>query len=394
MDKSQNNKVRGYIEFYKHNLENSVIPFWMEHSPDYDYGGTFSCLARNGEVYDTKKYVWLQGRSVWMFSRLYNEYEKNPQFLKVANLGLNFIDEYASDENGRFYFSLTRSGSPYSYRDDIFNMSFCMIAYLEYFRSVGDESYYKKSIELFENARQQIESAGSLNNNGKMIRISLLPNLMVLADMATQLYEFNKADYYLEVMADVSEKINLHYRTSEKIFMENVSPDGSDISEWCEGRFFCPGHSIEVAWFILEMLEYFPDESMQQKMFDVVESSLELGWDKEFGGIYNFLDIEGKPTLLLENDTKLWWPLTETIYALLLIYKKSGDEKWLKWLDAVHNYLLEHFLDKEYGGWFGFCDKYGDLINTSKGSHSKGFFHIPRTLLKSINLFSQAGGDR
>ena len=34
---------------------------------------------RDGSVYDTDKFIWLQGREVWLFSMLYNKVEKRPE---------------------------------------------------------------------------------------------------------------------------------------------------------------------------------------------------------------------------------------------------------------------------------------------------------------------------
>ena len=60
---------------YKDELLDSVLPFWLEHSQDHEYGGYFTCLDREGKVFDTDKFIWLQGREVWMFSMLYNKVE-------------------------------------------------------------------------------------------------------------------------------------------------------------------------------------------------------------------------------------------------------------------------------------------------------------------------------
>ena len=68
---------------YKRELLENCLPFWFEHSQDKEYGGYFSCLNRDGSVYDTDKFIWLQGREVWMFAMLYNNVEKN---LRVARL--------------------------------------------------------------------------------------------------------------------------------------------------------------------------------------------------------------------------------------------------------------------------------------------------------------------
>ena len=59
-------------QIYKSELLDNVIPFWMNHSKDVQFGGYFTCLDRQGNVFDTDKFIWLQGREVWMFSKLYN----------------------------------------------------------------------------------------------------------------------------------------------------------------------------------------------------------------------------------------------------------------------------------------------------------------------------------
>ena len=45
---------------YKDELLNNVLPFWLEHSQDHEFGGYFTCLDREGNVFDTDKFIWLQ----------------------------------------------------------------------------------------------------------------------------------------------------------------------------------------------------------------------------------------------------------------------------------------------------------------------------------------------
>ena len=66
---------------YKDELLDNVLPFWLENSQDHEYGGYFTCLDREGRVFDTDKFIWLQGREVWMFSMLYNKVEKRKEWL-------------------------------------------------------------------------------------------------------------------------------------------------------------------------------------------------------------------------------------------------------------------------------------------------------------------------
>lgn len=72
------------IEQYRSELLENVLPFWLEKSQDHQFGGYFTCLDRAGNIFDTDKFVWLQGRQVWMFSMLYNNVEKREEWLNCA----------------------------------------------------------------------------------------------------------------------------------------------------------------------------------------------------------------------------------------------------------------------------------------------------------------------
>ena len=57
-------------EQYKAELLDRVMPFWMQNSIDHEFGGYYTCIERDGTVYDTDKCIWLQGREVWMLATL------------------------------------------------------------------------------------------------------------------------------------------------------------------------------------------------------------------------------------------------------------------------------------------------------------------------------------
>ncbi len=110
---------------------------------------------------------------------------------------------------------------------------------------------------------------------------------------------------------------------------------------------------------------------------------MELGWDKEFGGLFSFVDIEGKQPAQVEWDMKYWWPHCEAVYAFLLAYDLSGESRYRKWFDLVHDYSWQRFPDKEFGEWFGYLRRDGSVQVDLKGNHFKGPFHIPRFLFKT-----------
>ena len=92
---------------YKDELLNNVLPFWLENSQDHEYGGYFTCLDREGRVFDTDKFIWLQGREVWMFSMLYNKVEKRKEWLDCAVQGGEFLKNMDMMETITGIFPLT-----------------------------------------------------------------------------------------------------------------------------------------------------------------------------------------------------------------------------------------------------------------------------------------------
>jgi len=382
-----------YAERYRRDLVEGVIPFWLEHSMDRECGGYFTCLDRDGTVYDIKKYMWLQSREVWMFARLYNEFEPRQEFLDAAILGLDFIRRYARDPKGRFYFSLTREGKPFFYQRKPYAAVFYMLGLLEYAKAAGDKGCLEEAVEVFWRVVEWIEKPELMDRPtmAGLPAMSNLANVMVLAGLAMELAQVEDDEGYREVMQEAVEGAKRHYDAERRIFMENAALEEVDVSAWPEGRFFNPGHSIEVGWFLLHLLDYVPDAECRQMALEAIAGSLEFGWDEEFGGLFYFMDVEGKPTLQLESSMKLWWPHTEAIYALILAYGLTGEGRSLEWLEKVDEYAYQHFVDEEYGGWFGYCDRRGELTHTCKGGNYKGFFHVPRFLLMSVQLVEKMG---
>lgn len=267
-----------------------------------------------------------------------------------------------------------------------------MLGLLEYGRATGEQQYIDQAADLFWNIESWIKQPTLMGRPALAGNppVSNLANVMVLASMAIELAKVSNDPRYLQVMREAMDGVVRHYDPKNRILIENVSLDGRDLSDWPEGRLFNPGHSIEVAWFLLHMLEFIPSEAHRTLALDALEGSLAYGWDSEYGGITYFMDTAGLPMLQLESNMKLWWPHTEAIYALVLAYTQTGEQRWLDWLQRVDAYSFAHFADPQHGEWYGYCDRRGELALSSKGGNYKGFFHLPRALLFSIQCIEKA----
>ena len=68
-------------------------------------------------------------------------------------------------------------------------------------------------------------------------------------------------------------------------------------------------------------------------------------------------------------------------------YRLKGDQKCLDWFEKVDSYAWSHFPDPEYGEWYGYLNRRGEVLLPLKGGKWKGCFHVPRGLLQVWRTF-------
>jgi len=378
------------LSTYRTELFDHVIPFWERHSIDHQYGGFFTCLDRDGSVYSTDKYMWLQGRAVWMFARLHNEVAQDRGWLELAQSGLDFIRRYGRTAEGRVYFSLTQDGRPIHIQRKIYSEVFFLLALTEMARATGSGKYLDEARTLFWQVYdwwQHPEKLGRPVLPGGF-RGSKLADPMVFLGMIEELERLEPDPRYAQLAQQMKTIALRHIQSPRRLVLENIGTDGEFI-DTPTGRLINPGHAIELAWFLIRLGQRTGDADLTQRALEVIEWSFERGWDDEFGGLYYFLDCEGHPSTHLEWSMKLWWPICEALYGLLLAWHVSGDERYLGMQRQVHDYAFSRFSDRAFGEWFGYLDRRGEPTHTLKGGEWKGFFHVPRALLYSIQLLEK-----
>jgi len=379
MEKEKAKKLHG---LYGKSLHD-VMEFWSKHAPDNKYGGIFTCLDREGTLYNTDKSVWFQGRALWMFSRMYNTVEKREEWLETAKSTYDFLNKYCSDETGKMYFTVTRDGKPLQKRRYIFSEIFAISGFAEYYKATGDKTALEKAKALFQKVqtiyKDPVGITPKIDPDTRTTKNHSLP--MILLSTIQNLRDVESGSHYDDPALKLINTIfQDFYKPEHKALFENVGPNGERLDS-PQGRLINPGHAIETAWFIMREGLYRNDKEMTKKAVDILDCSLEIGWDKEFGGLLYFVDIENRPPEQLEWDMKLWWPHTEALYAALLAHSITGAEKYEKWFDKLHDYSFTHFADPEFGEWYGYLHRDGTVSNTLKGSMWKGPFHLPRALL-------------
>ncbi len=377
---------------YKNTLLANIIPFWEKFSLDKEHGGYFSCLNREGGVYDTDKFIWLQGRQAWMFSFLYNNVEQKKEWLEIAKSGIDFLRTKTMDRNGNFYFSVSREGKPLIVPYNIFSDCFATMAFGQYAKASGDkeiEELARKTYYNILNRRENPKGKYDKTTGNRPLRNFSLP--MILSNLVLELESvLPKEEVDLRIEDSVKEVMEVFLQKDGLIY-ENLNPDGS-FSDSFEGRLINPGHGIEAMWFMMDIAQRKGDNLLLENSIQVVLNTLEFGWDKQHGGIFYFLDIKGHPPQQLEWDQKLWWVHLEALVALAKAYSLTKSQKVWDWYEKVHEYSWSRFSDEKNGEWFGYLNRQGEPHLSLKGGKWKGCFHVPRAMYQCWKAFEQIEG--
>lgn len=376
--------MKEFAERYKRELLENVVPFWENNSIDKEFGGYFSCLDRDGTVYDTDKFMWLQGRQIWTMSSLYDQVEARSSWKEMAIHGADFILKNGRDKAGDWYFSLDRSGKPLVQPYNIFSDCFASMGLGALYKITEKDEYAQVALKTFERI---LERQG--NPKGKYTKAYpdtrnlkgfSLP--MILSNLALEL-EHIVGSTTVETLIDevIHEVMDVFYQAETGLIMESVNLDGS-FSDTFEGRLVNPGHTIEAMWFMMDLAARRSDKQLMHKCMEIALRALEYGWDTEHGGIFYFKDILNKPLLQLEWDQKLWWVHVEALVCMAKAYAYTGDERCKEWFIKLDEYTFKRYSDPTYGEWFGYLNRQGQPLLNLKGGKWKGCFHVPRALIK------------
>lgn len=362
---------------YKKDLGN-VLKFWLDNSIDYENGGIFTSLDREGNIYGREKSVWFQGRALWTFSKAYNVIEKNPMYLSAAKNIYDFLPK-CTDDDGRMFFTVTEDGRELQKRRYYFSETFAAIGCAEYYKATGDtkviadaEKYFDVAYECFKGIRKTVPKINPKNCN-----IKALSPVMIMLSTAQTMRSVCDREKYGKIANECLNEILSGGFLTEKALLEQVSVDGEFVDS-PSGRTVNPGHSMEAAWFL--MLEGIISDNREaiEAGKRIIDITWPLGWDEKHGGIIAFTDVSQKPPIQLEWDMKLWWPQCETIIALSLAYIIFKEEKYKAMSEKVKDYCKNFFIDEDFGEWYGYLHYDNTVSTTLKGNIFKGPFHIPR----------------
>jgi mannobiose 2-epimerase len=131
-------------------------------------------------------------------------------------------------------------------------------------------------------------------------------------------------------------------------------------------------------------------QTMIKEMQDVLEQNILRFWldrmvDREHGGFYGRIDGKG----MLHPEAEKGAILNARIlWTFSAAYRVLGNPEYLDASRRAYDYLINHFIDKEYGGVYWSVDFLGNPLDTKKQFYAIGF------ALYGLTEYVRATGDR
>ncbi|MDA8291940.1 MAG: AGE family epimerase/isomerase [Actinomycetota bacterium] len=405
-------------DFYRRHLEEVVLPFWLERALDDEMGGMFTCFDNRGErLLSTDKYVWSQGRAVWLLSRAADLARRGlldvaPTRLVVpARRTADFLVRHALLPDLTCHYLLDRSGrarapeTPSIYAD-----SFVALGLAELARVDGDVALLRRAADIYSGIATRVRSGrfpsapypvpeGYRSFGAAMILLGLAEQLRRSADeLGSEVAPLSPVE---EERGWLDEIVGRFVRDDGSI--AELVGDAPEREETVLGRHRTPGHALEAVVFAIDAGRHCGRDVTELSRV-VAARSLEIGWDSEWGGLFRYVDASGGPPsgarrggpfeqLVLETwDTKLWWPHSEAVHSLRLVVELTGDAELARWAQKVHDYTFATFPAQAGEGreWIQIRDRSGAPVDRVVALPVKDPFHVVRALLSLVELLDES----
>lgn len=416
-----------YKDFFKKELKENLLSFWMPRCLDKENGGYLNCFCNDGSrLISTDKYTWSQGRFLWIFSKLatasvdiFSDDERKT-FLKYAKNGRDFLikNVLIAENDYRCVFLMNANGTPkyvdgYSELDmSISADCFVIMGFAKYAVAANDRESYEFAKKLYQSVWTRYNS-----DNYKSLPYPVSPQYisharpMILTNVTSEIYyaslifdtDFTKT--LKKNLSECSDEIFNIFCDNNNLVHEFKYKDG-DFPKNLFGQHINPGHTLEDMWFQIEAQDILNCNKYDEKIQKIVEQTMSTGWDQLYGGIYHFITCDGlgmngdtgdakdEPQMKLVIDdwgSKLWWVHSEALYTTLLMYLKTKKQAFYDMFVSVFNYTYKTFPnpDRDIREWIQIRTRDGSPQEKVVALPVKDPYHIIRNVILILEILEK-----
>ena len=417
------NKTRSY-------LREVLLPFWIERSPDREYGGFLTYFDRDGRpAGETTKTLLMQIRMLYTMASAHRAGYGDGKCAELADMGSRFIlDHYWDEEHDGWFWIADRRGSPTVPAKIGYGQCFAMYAFAEHYLATGDQ----RSRQAAERTYAAICSHMADTRHGGYYEImqadwrperpgryggdrkSMDVHMHMMEALTTQ-YEMTQAPTHrrrlLEVIDVLVDKMlrpesgtgymqfSLDFRPLPAILFAVEWGRDAEPADGVQRpmHYTSYGHNVEFVWLLLHAADVLGQgrETYSDVARRICDHCVEYGIDRAHGGVFVEGPHDGPPTL----TEKQFWQQAEVLVGMLDAYLLLGDEKYWDAFRNVYDFVFDRFVNLAGGGeWHERVDRQGRPIDDALGHAWKISYHTVRSMIQTVKRLTvlverRTGGD-
>lgn len=381
-------------------LENDILPFWMEKMTDSGRGGFYGRIDGGDTLHaDAPKGAILNARILWTFSAAYRILRR-PEYLDTATRAKRYlIDRFYDNDFGGVYWSLDADGNPLDTKKQIYAQGFAIYGLGEYARATGDDEALDYAVRLFNLIEEHSFDRGRNGYVEAFMRDWSVIGDMRLSDkdenasktMNTHLHILEPYANLYRVWKDA--RLERQLRNMIGLFtgkIMNRETSHLDLffdDDWhTRGDIVSYGHDIEASWLIHEAALVLGDKALLKEIEPVIVNiarAADEGLNPDGSLIYEQTSgrvdeqtsgqADGQTsrqgtdgvqagkqgeapcqlvTCTSSTDKELhWWVQAENVVGHVNLYQHFGDEAALDTAVKCWQFIKNCLIDREHGEW-------------------------------------------
>jgi mannobiose 2-epimerase len=397
--------VQNFRQRVETELRSNILPFWLKHAVDEQYGGFRGQIANDLTIDPfAPKGLILNARILWTFSKAFSVYGEEA-YVQTARRAYDYITQHFWDSefNGVFWL-VDYLGRPVESKKRIYGQAFTVYSLAEYHRATGDQDALAKAKQLYE----AIESAShdahhqgyfeTYERDWTLAREQRLSkvDLDEKKSMNTHLHLLEAYANLLRCWDDSALRSRL--KELVRIFLDHIIDRETHHfrmffdEEWrSKSDHISFGHDIEGSWLLCEAAEILGDEPIlkvvQQEGVEMAQAVLDQAVDPDGGLLYE-ADARG-----IIDIGKEWWPQAEAVVGFLNAYQLSGREHFRSAAEKSWDFIEKYIVDHQHGEWFWKVSREGiPSPDKFKVDQWKCPYHNSRTCFEVMARLDSIGG--
>ncbi len=376
-------------EEHRYWLFDDFLSFLEAHVVDHEYGGFMCNARRDGSIITPEKRGWYEGRGIWVYSFLYNNFTKDSAHLDIARKSLELIMKNDPGRNALWPETYTREGAPAGPPDARgYGNLFIANGLAEYSKATGEDKYFQRAKDIlldfvayYDGGDYAPDAASSVLGQGTPLipGARVLGVWMVLIRLTSQMLAGHDDPEIKAVNDRCIEAITRYHLNPEfdllnEVINHDMSRAPSPVDQ------LVTGHSMETLWMLMYEAIRRNDKELFYTASEWFKRHVEVMWDDVYGGVFH--------TLKNVNDYvwtvgKVLWAQEEVLIGALCMVEYLGDEWALEWYSKMYTYVLDKFPLKPYGYpiWNLSADR---KVTFVENYNRVGNFHHPRHLMLNM----------